>query len=310
MKFQSEVMDALRKGIGQDDTVIKWIQDILDVDYSTARRKMIGETKLSLEQFGQIIYNYPHILELAFKSILRPNTFITHYSSFRSRQELETYLKGIIKRFEAALKHNSVLKYVARDLPLFFFLADRRLAEFKISLWTNQLKGGGVQRLNIETYTLCWEVFRLYQHLSSVEIWNRNVLENQFQMIEWYCSLNSIDQYYRRDIYEIMEAKLLDYKDWSIKGQKSNGGKIDLLFTDFLTMNNGGMLESPNLRLLMTALSNANFVTFRDAGLCAHFNDEFELHQSYATSVTCCNELERERIFNGMLAYLRERRGD
>ena len=303
--FQARIMDSLGGRLGASEVVSKWLVETLDIEYSTARRKFNGDIKISLGQFEKIVQRAPYVLADTIKLILGENTFITTYSSFRNKREVDDYLRAIIKRFESALKHKAQLKYVARDLPLFFFLADRRLAEFKISLWSHQLGDNGLMHLDIETFALCKEVHRLYKHLESVEVWNRNMLHNQAKMINWFCGLKRINETYRKGLFEAMEEQIVVYKQWSEAGRKDNAGFIDLLFTDFITMNNGGLIEAEGLQYLMTAISSVNFVTFNDAVLCTNFIDEFEQHRSYAISVSCHNALEREKCFDLLLDELR-----
>ena len=305
--FQVRIMESLSDRIGTSETVSKWLVETLDIEYSTARRKFNGDIKISLGQFEKIVERAPFVLSDTLKVVLGENTFITNYSSFRNKREVDDYLRTIIKRFETALKHKAQLKYVARDLPLFFFLADRRLAEFKISLWSHQLGDNGLMHLDIETYALCKEVHRLYKHLESVEVWNRHMLHNQAKMINWFCGLKRINEDYRQGLFEAMEEQLGVYKQWTELGRKDNQGFIDLLFTDFITMNNGGLIEAEGLQYLMTAISSVNFVTFNEAVLCTNFTDEFEQHRSYAISVSCHNALEREKSFDLLLAELRDR---
>ncbi len=305
--FQAEIMGSLRKELGADEAVSKWLQEILDVDYSTARRKYTGDIKLSLEQFSKIINLAPNVLSVTLKEVLNPNTVVSTYCSFRDKRELSQYLKLIIQRFEEALINKASLKYVARDLPLFFFLADRNLAEFKISMWANQLGDKGLLKLDIDTYSLCREVHRLYRHLGSIEVWSRQVLNNQLDMIDWYCNLKRFGEKYRGGLYESLMTHMVDYKQWSKAGKKDKLGKLDLLFTDFMTMNNGGLIESKGKRVLMTALSSANFMTISDSRLCQDFQEEFRQHQAYAVSVSNQNALERENTFATLLKQLEAR---
>lgn len=303
-QFQAKIMQALTLHIGSGEMVCKWLQRVLDLEYSTARRKYKGDIKISLAQFDKIVKGAPYVLTVALDSVLSQNTFLTTYSSFRDKREVIAYLKVIIKRFEKGLAHKACLRYVARDLPLFFFLADRRLAEFKISIWSHQLGDKGLMKMDIETYSLCKEVHRLYMHLESIEVWSKSVLSKQPRMINWFCDIKRIDEGYRKGLYEALHEQVVRYKDWSASGLKDGHGEIDLLFTDFITMNNGGLLEAPSMRHLMTAISSVNFVTFDDPVLCKNFTDEFEQHRSYATSVTCQNTLQRELCFDYLLKEL------
>lgn len=126
-KFQSRVMESLKSNLGAEDSVSRWLQETLEVEYSTARRKYTGDIKLSLEQFGRMVSRAPDLLSLALKDYLGANTFITTYNCFRNKQELAQYLKRLIQALEKGLKHRGRLLYVARDLPYFFFFCRSHL---------------------------------------------------------------------------------------------------------------------------------------------------------------------------------------
>jgi hypothetical protein len=300
-------MMALKLNLGGEEHIAKWLMGVLNIDYSTARRKCVGQSKLSLEQLGAILQQSPSTLELGLEGFLNSNSIISRYSSFGNLRELNDYLRGIIKTFERAAKSKTQLKYVARDLPLFFYLSDRRMVEFKVAIWSNEINNKGVSRLNVDTYSLCQEVYRLYLHLDSVELWNRHAMNSQFYLVDWYCGLKKIDPFYRQELYGLLEQELLKYKDRAAKGKKENGGALDLLFTDFLIMNNGGLLEGEDYQVLMTALSTVSFLSFTNPRLCENFKADFNHHMAYANSVSRSSALNRERIFSNMLQDLRGR---
>jgi|GEM_PF-2334662 len=303
-EFQAKLMKALEEELEGADKATKFIQDLYDCDYSTARRKFNGDIKLGLEQFAKLAKRFPRILNLAFHEFLPPDTYLVHYSSFRNFREVNKYLGEVIRRFEKGLAKGALLKYVARDLPLFFFLSDRKLAGFKIALWANQLNQQGPFNLGIETYHLCRELYRLYKNIDSLEIWNRNVLVNQFHMIDWYCQLRHIDGNFKAYLFEVIENRIRELRTWSGQGKKDGMGNLNILFTDFITMNNGGMLQTDKEQVLMTAVSNVNYITFKQGVPCVNFLREFEIHQSYATSISRSNALSREKIFKQLLEDL------
>ena len=296
--FQSRVMESLKSNLGEDNSVSRWLQETLEVEYSTARRKYNGDIKLSLEQFGRMITRAPDLLNLALKDHLGANTFITSYHSFRNKQELITHLRWVIHGLEKGLKHQGELLYIARDLPFFFFFGDRTLAEYKISLWSHQLKDQQPVKLDIDTYSICREVYRLYQLIPGREIWHNQIWANQFAMIDWFCKFKKMSPGYGEDLHAALSQQAIQYKGWAAEGLKNRKGNFELLFSDFITMSNGGLINSNDLQLLMATLNSVNFITLRDERLCENFSNEFEIHSSYATSVSRSNALERERRFD------------
>lgn len=299
--LQSRVMESLKSNLGAEHSASRWLQETLEVEYSTARRKFNGDIRLSLEQFGRMVSRAPDLLSLALKDQLGERTFITTYNTFRNKQELGQYLRRVIQGLEKGLRHKARLLYVARDLPFFFFFADRTLAEFKFGLWSRQLKDQGPLKLDIDSYALCREAYRLYQLIPGVEIWHQQIWRNQFGLIDWYCKLKKLDDGHRSHLYAALFRQGFEYQAWAASGTKGNQASLDLLFSDFITMANGGLLQSPNLRLLMTALGSANFLTLKDEGLCENFMQEFDLHLAYATSISRSNALERQRCFEALV---------
>jgi hypothetical protein len=301
--IQERLMGGLRTRIGSHESLSKWLAETLDIDVSLASRKANGSVGLSLAQLELIIDTMPLAVEDLLPNNKKNQIFVGSYSYLRSDKEIEAYLLSIIKNFEFAYKSGAHLKYFARDLPLFYFFLNKELARFKFSMWTDELRQSGLQKFNDNIFSLCDEIAALYKSLHTTEMWNKEVMRNQREQINWYYGLQAISAPERDQMLAILESILVDYKNWATKGEKEDG-KFDLYVTSFNTMNSGGLLTIGKHKQLMTALSGVFFISSANASLSNSFEEQFDQQRSAATLLTQSNALARAEFFRCMSASL------
>lgn len=292
-------MGGLRTRIGDHESLSKWLAETLDIDISLASRKANGSVGLSLTQLEIIIDTMPLAVEDLLPKNKKNQIFVGSYSYFRSNEEIEAYLLSIIKNFEFAHQAGAHLKYFARDLPLFYFFLNKELARFKFSMWTDQLRHSGLQSFNANIFSLCDEIAALYKSLHTTEMWNKEVMRNQREQINWYYGLQVITTAERDHMISTLGEVLVNYKEWAKEGKKEEG-KFDLYVTSFNTMNSGGLLSIGKHKQLMTALSGVFFISSANASLSNSFDDQFNQQRSAATLLTECNALPRAEFFRSM----------
>ncbi len=302
--IQERILKRIEAQLPKGESLAKSLERFLEVDSSTARRKLHGDSNLSLEQLESLIAADPSLLEELLPIAMRDNNFLGTYSHIHSYNDVAQYLRSIIKRFELAVKAEAKLQYIARDLPLFFFLSDRDLASFKFSLWTGELQKGNLIQLCDELYQLCQEAHQLYLSLSTVEIWSREVTRNQLQQLNWHWGMTYLDPKIKEGLLEVIKDKVATYKEWAYSGLKDGKGKLQLYFSEYIVMNNGGLLSTDRFKVLMSAISNVNFVSYTNPSLCEGFLKEFEDQQNASILVSRSNALEREKSFSKLIEDL------
>tara|TARA_R110002050_G_scaffold93616_1_gene195501 strand:+ start:3478 stop:4404 length:927 start_codon:yes stop_codon:yes gene_type:complete len=301
--IQARLFKGLQTRIGGNESLVKWLATTLDIDISLANRKANGSVGLSLAQLELIIEALPLAVEDLLPNKKKNRIFVGSYSHFRSNEEIEDYLLSIIKNFEFANKTGAHLKYFARDLPLFYFFLNKELARFKFSMWTDQLRHSGLQRFNANIFNLCDEIAALYKSLHTTEMWNKEVMRNQREQINWYYGLQVISTAERDHMISTLAEVLVNYKKWAKEGQKEDG-KFELYVTSFNTMNSGGLLSLGKHKQLMTALSGVFFISSANPSLTNSFDDQFNQQRSAATLLTQCNALSRAEFFRSMEDHL------
>lgn len=299
--YQAYLFAKIQERLGKNVSVVKWLQEVLAIESSAASRKVSGITGMKVEQLLPIIEKMPGLLEDMIPGRKYQNGFMGNYSQFRTMEEVDNYLKGIIESFGVAVKNEAELKYFARDLPLFFFLANRELANYKFSMWTDSIVKGRIEKLNDNTFSLIQEVNALYQDLNTTEIWYDAMMVNQRAQIHWYRHLGAYDDVKRDELLAILREELDNYRGWAAKGKKRLGN-FRLLFSRFSTMNNGGLMCMGSHRNLMTALSGVFYVSSANEQLCESFERQFEAHKASSVVVSTSNALEREKVFKALHA--------
>jgi len=301
--IQERLMGGLRTRIGSHESLAKWLADTLDIDVSLATRKANGSVGLSLAQLEVVIDTMPLAVEDLLPNNKKNQIFVGSYSYFRSNEEIEAYLLSIIKNFEFAYQAGAHLKYFARDLPLFYFFLNKELARFKFSMWTDELRHSGLQNFNTNIFSLCDEIAAQYKSLHTTEMWNKEVMRNQREQINWYYGLQVISTAERDHMLSTLDEVLVDYKKWATEGKKEDG-KFELYVTSFNTMNSGGLLSIGTHKQLMTALSGVFFISSANQSLSNSFEEQFDQQRSAATLLTECNALPRAEFFRSMSGSL------
>ncbi len=301
--IQERLMGGLRTRIGGHESLSKWLAETLDIDVSLASRKANGSVGLSLAQLELIIDTLPLAVEDLLPNNKKNQIFVGSYSYFRSNKEIEAYLLSIIKNFEFAYQSGAHLKYFARDLPLFYFFFNKDLARFKFSMWTDDLRDSGLQKFNDTIFSLCDEIAALYKSLHTTEMWNKEVMRNQREQINWYYGLQAISTAERDIILASLDEILVDYKKWAAEAKKENGA-FDLYVTSFNTMNSGGLLTIGEHKQLMTALSGVFFISSANASLSNSFEEQFDQQRLAANLLTKGNALARSDFFRSMSSSL------
>lgn len=299
--LQKRLFCLLEGRFSEHQSMSKSLEDLWNLDQSVVRRKINGDSKLSLDQLETLVNEYPFLVEEFLPPELRETTFLASSNQVLDFDSVSHYLKRVINAFKMAVAKNAKIKYVARDLPFFFFLSHPYLAAYKFLMHTKADIPKGLIKLSGEAWSLCQEAYELYLQIDSEEIWSQFLVLNQFHHITWLHQLGRISEGLKCELQALIKAQLMRYKNWGEKGRKEGRGHLDLFSTQFIAMNNGGILLEPGSKKMMTTLSNVNFISYIHPQLCENFERDFDAHKSTSTLISSSNSLERERYFEAML---------
>jgi hypothetical protein len=295
--LQTKLFEQLEATLGTHISLTKWVAETLEIDYSVAHRKIAGQSRLQMNHFAKIIREYPHLLTSLFELHSASNLFFGNYHFYRNEQEVQQYFKRLLDVMDAVEKEDSTLKYFTHGWPLFLFLRDERLLDYKLSMWLNTLNSRGISKHKRETHALARTLFECYEDLSSEEIWHQNLCSNQLLQLQWNTQYGVLKKEEELQLKEAFTEMLARVQQWAEQGTKQRGS-FDLMIGSFSTMPSGALHTQPNRHTLLTALQGTSHISTENPALIAHFNTQFDAHKSCSVSVSKVNALARADFFN------------
>jgi len=277
--IQAKVMEILQQELGEGTSLVKWLSSTLSLEYSAAYRKAHCSSHLKLNELA-IIYRECPKVHRVWPNEDQQGRVLVKQHSFANYQDVETYLQQVKSQLERALQYKMTLQYFARDFPLFLFLAEPVLLEYKMSMWTHQLPENGLTKLSAEAQALAGEVYQLYCLLPSEEIWFARAMQNQMDQLQWHHSIAVIDDGQLQAIKAAFERALSRFHQFALKGSKREDGHANyqLFSSGFCTLNNGGIFKKEGHSELSLALMSVFFITSEQRELVAVFEREYAAH--------------------------------
>lgn len=302
MSLQTRIIEALSRQIPPENSLVKWLSQQLDIDYSAAHRKVNGKSQFKLTELELLCRAQPELATLL--PTAEQGQMVVQQSSFQSYEGLTRYLTQVERQLEQALAQQMELRYFARDFPFFFFLSEPRLAAYKFAMWTHQLPEEGLKPLDANLEKQCQAIAELYRRLPSFEIWYNQALKNQIDQLSWHCDLGFIS---REAYYELLDAfrtALQPYQQWAASGQKNSDTPYKLYSTGFCTLNNGGLFQNGTQYRLLQAVMSVFFIATQAEEMVTVFQREFEAHLQQ--SLNLHNQKNAQQFFGAQEQALRD----
>ena len=224
METQAKVMELLRRELGAQTSLVKWLEATLNIEYSAAYRKAHCASHLKLDELAAIYRECPAV-NAVWPARDREERIIVKQNSFAHREDIQSYLTSVKEQLQKALYYKMTLQYFARDYPLFLFFAEPALFEYKMSMWTHEMAEEGIQKWSHELQQLRQEIFELYRQLPSQEIWFAKAMQNQMDQLQWHLSIGAVNAEECKTIRTAFLKTLHCFKDWALRGSKREDGE-------------------------------------------------------------------------------------
>jgi hypothetical protein len=292
--IQSKTLHALQASLGPDINLALWLVDALDVKSSTAYRIINGESNLSLEQSFQLIKTTPQLLQTLLEVDHDPNSAFIRFRPYHDEASFQEFLLQIEKIFSNALaKGQAQLSYVARDLPLFFFMARPKILEYKFAFWCGTLRDHGSKPLSNLTHTIAQRIYNLYLSIDSVEIWHPLAYYNQILQITAAWQEGSIDEEEFRLLSSEYKQLLELFSQQLLRNEKNPGIKRNVFNNSLPAMDNCGILKQGETELVMSALPFANFFSTRHPSIVGEYRRTFTIQQHSSIPISRAGRNQR-----------------
>jgi hypothetical protein len=245
--FQNKTLAALQDILGPEINLATWLSDTLNLKTTTSYRIKNGDSNLTLEQSIQLIKHEPRLLPILLEADYDKNTAFIRFRPYHDESSFQDFLLQIEKIFSSAIsKGDAQLSYIARDLPLFFFLSRPKILEYKFAFWCGSLRDYGSKPLSSLTHNIAQRIYKLYLSIDSIEIWHPLAYYNQILQITTAQQEGSINDEEFRILSLELKLLLEQFAAQLLHNEKNPGIKLNVFNNTLPTMDNCGILNIVN----------------------------------------------------------------
>lgn len=260
----------------------KWVQEALEISTSTAYARIDGGRAMDLNELLTLCGADERVGMRTAEMFVKHNLKVVQLEQFRNEAEFARYLRRMHALFNKALtQENFRLRYVARDLPIFFFFSDPLLLRMKFKQWTG---GGGtiLPLLSAEVQQAALALFQQYLQMPTEELWHGDAFASQVRQVHIQIDrglLNAADGALVLAHLQALEAK---QAVWTQRQCKPEGGALLLTRVEELPMTNGALLEYGNIAQVLGSVLNAHYYKTENPGVISSFRQQWKQYLQWA----------------------------
>jgi hypothetical protein len=268
--------------------------------------------RISLDKF---VFNKTDTLMFSF------NPFTQKVKSFGD------YIDSI-KRDITMLHHvpNIEVWYSSAEVPIFYYIFYPELIAFKLYVWGRTIWNFDFLQkqpfdINIVPYPVlrtAKEIFDLYRHLPSKELWSLNIIDNTLNQIEHHFLANRFaDPNFAlllcdkvKNLIEMVEQMAEQECKISPDKLSEKGAKFQLFHNEMIYTNNTIFVKSPNKRIAFATYASPNFLKTEDERMCDYTEQWFRFVFDKCTLMSGSYEKTRKWFFQRLhrrIQIVRER---
>lgn len=283
---QRAFFKAIEAELPENTSLIQWTADHLDLSYASAQRRVSGDKELSAGELIQLTMLVPIAAQRVLEAYpLRDSSLITD-NTFSSKDDFLVYLRNIRDLFKRALESgDALLRYVAYDIPIFLFLPNSLMLDYKFAFWSNRLRDG-LEALPPETYLIAREIHSIYQQMNSEELWNPQALAIQMRQLDLNLETGLLNEGQYQNLKDYLHRLLKEQHGWARSEKKAEGGAYRLYSHTDITITNGALLTFGTTQQMMGAYAHVKFFSSQSSSHINGFKEDWDFHIRMAKQVT------------------------
>lgn len=286
MEFDHKRFFALlQECLGEQYNMHKWVAEVLKCTELTAWRKINGERGLQIAEMLKLIAAEPQLGIVAAELFPWHQLKVVQLRSFRNEEHFHSYLHTIYDMLrQASEREDFRLRYMARDLPLFFFLGSTEVLKHKFKLWTQtDLKAHVL--LSPDTLKLAGELYALYQSIPTEEIWYDQAFAHQFRQLAFLLEAGELQSAEAEEMKAYFEEEA-EKLEWAVRScKKAKGGELLAADCPLALNNNGALLQSGGKEQLLGSIMSAQYFYSGSPRLIEQFKDMWTQHLRWCDEV-------------------------
>ncbi|MBL7817303.1 MAG: hypothetical protein JNL70_20015 [Saprospiraceae bacterium] len=283
--------------------------EVLNITASAAYRRISDNTLLSFDQLVILSrhFNIPldPLMDATAINFRLPSLATKPKNIYEYLAQTEQGLKNLVQ------SPKRILRYMAVEMPFYYFLSFPHLAAFKFYMWGRTLwhsDRGAFASFNFGEYTqdkvlqsLTERIVAYNNQIATEEIWNDDMLNMTYKQIH-YCQNAGLFESDEDVAILLNDLKSLvtHLKSVAKAGQKGgNDTATSIQIWDNEIFQNSMLIltEADEQKMIYTNIDVPNFMVSHDAALYQVSLDFFNRVQSFSNDITSVNEASRRDYF-------------
>ena len=325
--YQSQefLFQRIKELLGQDDSMVDSVAEILHISTDSAYRRIRGETPIVLDEARELCLHF----KLSLDTLLDVRAGSTLFQNIRINTRTyvyEQFLKDLLKQmqFVDSFEHKEII-YRTKDISLFHNFYFEPLIAYRYFFWMKTIIQhpdftGREFTMNCapaEIIDLSQQLSRQYNKIPSVEIWNTECVNAAISQIEFYKDSGYFSETSDiKLIYEALEETLSHLKNeveygskfMPQEGRDLKKNNFAFYFNRVLLGDNTIMVITDNTKTVFLNYDGLNYLTTRDEDFCNSCHEDLKNLLKRSTIISETSEKQRNIFFGIMLNKVAERK--
>lgn len=320
--IQEYLFQRIKEALPPGRQLVETIAEVLHISQDSAYRRIRGETLLVLEEAKilcqQNAISLDQLLALKSKSVVFESVEMDNRAN-----DFKTYLAGILQRLKQldTFDKKSII-YLTKDIPFFYQFCFKPVFAFRYFSWMKTLcRHQDIipakflpNYLPVDIEALGAEIISIYSKIPSVEIWNRESINNILQQISHLQEAGALTESDACGVYDGLRKTLehlqtqAEYGCKFLPGEEPRMKKYNFqLFYNRVGLGENIILTSyDDKKALFFDYDTLNYLTTTDQAFCDGAYQRMQTVMQKSTLISSSSEKQRTIFFNLLYAKLHQ----
>jgi hypothetical protein len=221
-------------------------------------------------------------------------------------ETVRNYVQQLLKDFtQLGTLGAPHLYYAAKDLPLFCFFSSQLLTSFKLYFWYITIFDAHDKKL---VYSPTWlpsevlqdasQLYTIYNHVPSTEIWNKETIQSTLHQIEYCVAVGLLNSVEALKIIAEISLFIDRLEDKADAGFKTPQATFTMYLNEILLLDNTVLFTIGNHKLFYLPYQTLNFVSTSDAVFTQNTLNWFTKQIAKSTTISGAGQKDRTQLMN------------
>jgi hypothetical protein len=327
--IQDLFIQRLKETIPQNHSLVDEMADLLGVSTDSAYRRIRGETALTIDEVSKICSHYRIPFDYAGAENGKGDSVTFSYNHLSDKPDsFEKYLENILAdlRQIKSIEKKEII-FAAEDVPIFHHFQYPKLSAFKLFYWSRSIlnsatfegkmfEPSAVSQKMLDTVS---EIYELYLHIPSIEIWSEDTLNSTLKQVEYYWDSGLFNN--KQDMIDVLDeiAKMIKRIEWQAAHSTKFHGEVPgasttqnytLYNSELMIGNNCVLIRAGGGRHAYISHNTFNTMVTTNSNFCDETENWLKNLIRKSTPISGVSEKQRFRFFklmNDKIARMRER---